>query len=93
MENIHHSALLSTCIVSRIYKLVTVSACDRNSSLPQIHIMHLVLEQRKQWQKQQISIGNTDLFYNSIGAVRKLYHFKIGKIGLEIIEQGQFKRE
>ena len=55
--------------------------------------MHLVLEQRKQWQKQQISIGNTDLFYNSMGAVRKLYHFKIGKIGLEIIEQGQFKRE
>ena len=29
--------------------------------------MHSVLEQRKQWQKQYISIGKTDLFYNSMG--------------------------
>ena len=31
------------------------------------YIMHSVLEQRKQWQKQYISIGKTDLFYNSMG--------------------------
>ena len=31
------------------------------------YIMHSVLEQRKQWQKQYISIGKTDLFYNSTG--------------------------
>ena len=31
------------------------------------HIMHSVLEKRKQWQKQYISIGKTDLFYNSMG--------------------------
>ena len=29
--------------------------------------MHSVLEQRKQWQKQYISIGKTDLFYNGMG--------------------------
>ena len=29
--------------------------------------MHSVLEQRKQWQKQYISVGKTDLFYNSMG--------------------------
>ena len=29
--------------------------------------MHSVLEWRKQWQKQYISIGKTDLFYNSMG--------------------------
>ena len=29
--------------------------------------LHSVLEQRKQWQKQYISIGKTDLFYNSTG--------------------------
>ena len=29
--------------------------------------MHSVLEQRKQWQKHYISIGKTDLFYNSMG--------------------------
>ena len=31
------------------------------------YIMHSVLEQRKQWQKQYISVGKTDLFYNSMG--------------------------
>ena len=31
------------------------------------YILHSVLEQRKQWQKQYISIGKTDLFYNSKG--------------------------
>ena len=29
--------------------------------------MHSVLGQRKQWQKQYIAIGKTDLFYNSMG--------------------------
>ena len=29
--------------------------------------MHSVLDQRKQWRKQYISIGKTDLFYNSMG--------------------------
>ena len=29
--------------------------------------MHSVLEQRKQWQKQYISVGKTDLSYNSMG--------------------------
>ena len=29
--------------------------------------MHSVLEQRKKWQKQYISTGKTDLFYNSMG--------------------------
>ena len=29
--------------------------------------MHSVLEQRKQLQKQYISVGKTDLFYNSMG--------------------------
>ena len=28
--------------------------------------MHSILEQRKQWQKQYISIRKTDLFYNSM---------------------------
>ena len=32
--------------------------------------MHSVLEQRKQWQKQYISVGKTDLFYNSMGLSR-----------------------
>ena len=31
------------------------------------YIIHSVLEQRKQWQKQYIAIGKTDLFYNSMG--------------------------
>ena len=29
--------------------------------------MHSVLGYRKQWQKQYIAIGKTDLFYNSMG--------------------------
>ena len=29
--------------------------------------MHSVLGQSKQWQKQYIAIGKTDLFYNSMG--------------------------
>ena len=36
-------------------------------SIAPSYIMHSVLEQRKQWQKQYISVGKTDLFYNSIG--------------------------
>ena len=37
--------------------------------------MHSVLEQRKQWQKQYISVGKTDLSYNSMGLCRNFNFF------------------
>ena len=37
--------------------------------------MHSVLEQRKQWQKQYISVGKTDLSYNSMGLCRNFTFF------------------
>ena len=41
------------------------------------YIMHSVLEQRKQWQKQYISIGKTDLFYNGMGLCRNFTIFSL----------------
>ena len=50
----------------KFHDLIKNNATWKKSIAPS-YIMHSVLEQRKQWQKQYISIGKTDLFYNSIG--------------------------
>ena len=44
--------------------------------------MHSVLDKRKQWQKQHISIGKKIFFYNSIGSAETLPHLGISEIRL-----------
>ena len=39
-----------------------------------LYIMHSVLEQSTQWQKQYIAIGKTDLFNNSMGPCENFIH-------------------
>ena len=49
--------------------------------------MHSVLEQRKQWQKQYISIGKTDLFYNNMGLCGNFTIFSLADARKKILKK------